>query len=221
MAPRDTHADIIWLEEADSTNSELRRRLEDCDNLSIISARSQTAGRGQGTHTWYSSPRTNLTFSVLYRYGLPSDAAAEGASTNAEGEPLMKATDALLITCVTTLALRDYLLERGITARIKWHNDIWVGDKKICGILIENILDGAYVHESIVGIGLDVNETGWPDYLPNPVSMKELTGKEYDLDAELVVLQEKIRHRFGQLASSDGRDSLLKEFEKYMFKLTA
>ena len=209
MAPHDKFTDILWLEEADSTNSELRRRLDSADNLSIISARSQTKGRGQGDHSWFSSPRTNLTFSILFRF--PA----------AEGEPfaVRAGEEALLITCVTTLALRDYLLERGITARIKWPNDIWVGERKICGILIENILEGSFVRESIVGIGLDVNEENWPDNLPNPVSMKQLTGVHYNLDAELVALREQLCSRFETLGTLQGRSALLEEFNRYMFRL--
>lgn len=131
----------------------------------------------------------------------------------------LNASDALLITCVTTLGIRDYLLTRGITARIKWFNDIWVGDRKICGILIENILEGSRITKSIVGIGLDVNETGWPSELPNPVSMKELTGKTYNLDEEMIALHKAICQRYDQLGSDTGRKQLQEEFEKYMFRL--
>ena len=204
MEPSDACAHILWLETADSTNSELRRRIAGLDNLSIIAAREQTAGRGQGTHTWFSTPGRNLTFSILYRFG---DAYALAAS------------DAILITQVTTLAIRDYLLGHDVRARIKWPNDIWVEDRKICGILIENTLESGMVRESIVGIGLNLNETGWPPELPNPVSLRELTGREYAPDAELTALEIEIRRRFGLLASPDGRCSLQEEFGRFMFRL--
>jgi len=204
MKPSDADPDIIWLGTADSTNSILRRQIPSLDNLSIIAAREQTAGRGQGTHTWYATPGANLTFSILYRFG---------------GDCALAASEAILITQVTTLALRDYLLKNDISARIKWPNDIWVGDRKICGILIENILSQGAVLESIVGIGLNVNESDWPSDLPNPVSMYELTGRTYDIRQELPRLQQEIRRRFGQLATPDGRLSLQEEFGKYMFRL--
>ena len=204
MTPSDACAHILWLESADSTNSELRRRSAGLDNLSIVAAREQTAGRGQGTHTWYATPGANLTFSILYRF--------EGASG-------LAASDAILITQVTTLAIRDYLLGHGVRARIKWPNDIWVEDRKICGILIENTLESGMVRESIVGIGLNLNETGWPPELPNPVSLRELTGREYAPDAELTALEKEIRRRFGLLASPDGRCSLQEEFGRFMFRL--
>ena len=204
MEPTDRSPRILWLESTESTNSALRTILETSDNLSIVAARCQTAGRGQGTHTWFSSPGKNLTFSVLYRY---------------EGDSSLPAADALLVTQVTTLALRDYLLGHHVEARIKWPNDIWVGDRKICGILIENILEGASIRASIVGIGLNLNETGWPSDLPNPVSLHELTGCSYDPETELLLLEKELRRRFGMLADSDGRASLQEEFGKYMFRL--
>ena len=145
MTPTDADPDILWLETADSTNSVLRRQISGLDNLSIIAAREQTAGRGQGSHTWFATPGENLTFSILYRF---------------ENEFALAAADAILITQVTTLALRDYLLGHGVETRIKWPNDIWAGDRKICGILIENSLTGGFIRESIVGIGLNINETG-------------------------------------------------------------
>lgn len=204
MEPYEGKAQILWLETADSTNHVLRERMARLDNLSVIAAREQTAGRGQGTHTWFSTPGENLTFSILYRFGAVGTLAA---------------SDALLITQVTTLALRDYLLGHGVQARIKWPNDIWVEDRKICGILIENILEGGLVRESIVGIGLNVNETGWPEGLPNPVSLRELTGRRYSPEEELLALHKEICRRFGMLASPDGRKSLQEEFGKYMFRL--
>ena len=197
---------IIWLDSAKSTNSELRMRLGELDNLSVIAAVDQTAGRGQGSHTWYSSPRTNLTFSILYRF--PED-----------GQGLLKVADMLLVTQITTLGIRDYLLSKGITAGIKWPNDIWVGDRKICGILIENILDGDRIEASIVGIGLDVNEETWPEELPNPVSMKQLTGIHYELVSELEELCASISKRYFQSMDKEGRKSLEKEFNEHMFRL--
>ncbi|NLZ19459.1 MAG: biotin--[acetyl-CoA-carboxylase] ligase [Bacteroidales bacterium] len=204
MEPSDSRAQIIWLEEADSTNRVLRERLQACDNLSIVAAVAQTAGRGQGTHSWFASPGKNLTFSILYRY---------------EGDSRIAVSDVLLVTQVTTLALRDYLLGHGIEGRIKWPNDIWVENRKICGILIENILEEGFLRESIVGIGLNLNESRWPEELPNPVSLSELTGERYDVRAELRRLEKEIRRRFTQLGSADGRKSLQEEFGKYMFRL--
>ncbi|MDY6417705.1 MAG: hypothetical protein SPK87_03070, partial [Bacteroidales bacterium] len=81
MEPSHAGAHILWLDTVDSTNSELRKRISSFDNLSIVATREQTAGRGQGTHTWFATPGLNLTFSILYRF---------------EGACALAASDALL-----------------------------------------------------------------------------------------------------------------------------
>ena len=206
MEPLQAGSGIIWVESTESTNNELRRRIGELDNLSVIAAREQTAGRGQGDHSWFSSPATNLTFSILFRFG--------------EGFPVtLGSSDAVLVTQITTLAIRDHLLSRGIGSRIKWPNDIWTGDRKICGILIENSSMGGMVTSSIVGIGLNVNETGWPAGLPNPVSMRELSGKVYNLDEELRALAWRLRSRYEEAASPEGRRRLDEEFSLNVFRL--
>ena len=206
MKPLQAETGIIWVESSKSTNSELRRRIDSLDNLSVIAAAEQTAGRGQGDHSWFSSPRTNLTFSMLLRFG-PGFPVTLGAS------------EAVTVTHIAALAVRDYLLTKGIDSRIKWPNDIWVGDRKICGMLIENSSCGGRLVCSIAGIGLNVNESSWPAELPNPVSMKELLGKSYVLTDELVELVRRLRARYSQAASVEGRLALDEEFGKYVFRL--
>lgn len=201
MAPSQRSDNILWLPVTDSTNKYLRDNSGGCDNLSVVAAGEQTAGRGQGTHTWHSEPGRNLLFSILFR----SDGLAAG--------------ELILITCATTLGILDYLREKGVEARIKWPNDIWVGDKKICGMLIENRLDGTLVTDSIIGIGFNLNQTTWPVDLPNPVSLKELTGRTYDLHEELACLAEKIRRRLACIGTDNSGSELQEEFGKYVFRL--
>ena len=194
-------AGITWQERVKSTNSEAGTHISDYDNLSIIAAHCQDAGRGQGDHRWYATPGRNLTFTIVLK---PSD---------------FPASDALYLTRITTLALLSYLSAKGIEARIKWPNDIWVGDRKICGILIENTLDGPTVKWSLIGIGLNVNERDWPEDLPNPVSMYELTGREYDLETELEAFHKEFC-RFAKMYSSEnGKNYLTREFELKVFRL--
>ena len=161
MAPSHTRAPIIWVENIDSTNDGLRRRLSEFDNLSILAAKSQSAGRGQGDHKWHSAPGANLTFSILLRFDN------------------LAASRLQVINDYITGVLLEFLALEGVQAWVKPPNDIWVGDRKISGILIENILDGKRVAQTIAGIGLNLNQTVWPADLPNPVSLRQLTGKEY------------------------------------------
>ena len=199
--------DIRWLDTVESTNDEARRLLGELDNLSVIAARCQTAGRGQGDHKWHSRPGENLTFSAVLKFG------GEGALA-----PLA-ARDALLITETVTLALRLYLAEEGVKARIKWPNDIYVGDLKVCGILIENILKGQEVDASIIGIGLNLNQTVFPEDIPNPTSLSLLTGRNYDPEAELVRFHGILSECAEKTNTAEGRRYLDKAFNEYMFRL--
>lgn len=195
---------IIWHKELDSTNSEARRLLAGLDNLSVIAAAYQTAGRGQGDHTWTSSRGENLTFSVVLKFD----------------RGFLSARDALLITQVTTLALCRMLSSKGIPSWIKWPNDIYVADmKKICGILIENVLNCESVGSSIIGIGLNVNQTSFSPDLPNPTSMKLLTGREYDTHALLEEFQIHISDALQLMSSDEGRNVLDQEFKSRVFYL--
>lgn len=157
---------IIWKEKAGSTNEEMHSLLSELESFSVLAALSQDKGRGQGDHKWHSESGRNLTFSILVKYD--------------ETHPL-KARDQQLLTMVASLAVVDFLSENDIKASIKLPNDIYLKDKKICGMLIENGLNGGNMQWSIVGIGLNVNEKDFPEDLPNPVSMSMATGLDYDI----------------------------------------
>ena len=197
---------ITWAEVVDSTNSWASREMSVIDKMSVFAALYQTAGRGQMGNKWHSATGENLTFSIVLRFG-----------NSLTGN--VRAMDQFIITEVSALAVADFLTDKGADVRIKWPNDIWVGDRKICGILIENILDGDRIEASIVGIGLDVNEETWPEELPNPVSMKQLTGIHYELVSELEELCASISKRYFQSMDKEGRKSLEKEFNEHMFRL--
>lgn len=192
---------IIWLKSTDSTNNELRRRLDKADNLTIIAAETQSAGRGQGDHVWHSAPGQNLTFSILLRHHS------------------LKASDALAVTSIMALGIRDYLHTKGIEPWIKWPNDIWVGEKKICGILVENTISAGLIDFSIVGVGLDLNQTNWPSELPNPVSLKDLTGQNYDSQEELQLLSDAIGKRSAQVSEPGGSAAIIEEFSKVVVRI--
>ena len=154
----ESKTDIIWLERVDSTNDEARRHISEIDNLSVVSALRQTAGRGQRGNRWQSADGENLTFSIVLKFG-------------ADQLESMAASGQFVISEVAALSVVDFLARHDIEAKIKWPNDIYVGDKKICGILIENALKGNCLSHSIVGIGLNVNQTVFDPSLPNPTSM--------------------------------------------------
>ena len=156
--------DIIWLDTVDSTNDEARRRISDLDNLSVMSAFAQTSGRGQRGNIWSSKAGENLTFSIVVKY---ADSSLKSHNTL----PQVRAIDQFTISEITALTVVDLLSSHGINAKIKWPNDIYVGNRKICGILIEHSLKDAFLSTSIIGIGLNVNQTCFDPTLPNPTSM--------------------------------------------------
>ena len=158
--------DIIWLDKAESSNDEARKAIDTLDNLSVVAVRCQTAGRGQGTNSWESAPGENLTFSVVLK------------------DLDISPKEQIAISQITALSVVDFLSKHGIEAKIKLPNDIYVRSKKICGILIENSLCGNKIKWSIVGIGINVNQTIFPSSLPNPTSMlleKNFTAQSLDL----------------------------------------
>lgn len=160
---------IKWLSSTDSTNNEVIRHAGDLDNLSVIAAREQTAGRGQRGNRWKSAAGENLTFSAFVRFG-------------ESPLPVLPASRQFAISQAATLAVANLLRSKGIDACIKWPNDIYCGDKKICGMLIENRLKGGNVDFSVIGIGLNVLQRQFDPDLMNPTSMSLITGEDYALE---------------------------------------
>ncbi len=193
---------IRWYDTIDSTNSEARRRLDDIDIMSVFAAKFQTAGRGQRGNRWTSAGGENLTFSILFKPG-------------AGGTETLKAGEQFRISEIAALSVYDFALLQGVRCRIKWPNDIYFRDRKLCGILIENILAGDEVAASIIGIGLNLNQTVFPPELMNPVSLKQLTGVTYNLETALDDFVKCFNARLGQL----GTPGLLeREYESVMYR---
>ncbi|MDX9781358.1 MAG: biotin--[acetyl-CoA-carboxylase] ligase [Bacteroidales bacterium] len=159
--------DIIWLDTIDSTNKEILRRSDELTDFTILAAEYQSEGRGQKGTSWESAKGTNLTFSLLLK------------------PDMIKAENQFIISQIAAVGVYEYLKSKGVEAKIKWPNDIYVEDKKIAGILIENAIEGDSLSESVVGIGLNLNQDKFESNAPNPVSLKKITGKEYDLKEEL------------------------------------
>ena len=168
----------MYIKQTNSTSTLLREQYSDeLPHLYTIRTDYQTAGRGQAGNSWESEEGKNLLFSALLRY---EDVLA------AEQWRL-----SMLVAVALWEVLAKYLPQEQLT--IKWPNDIYFGDKKLVGILIENSLKGGYVGYSIAGIGVNVNQTKWLSTAPNPISMKEITGQEYDVEGLMREWIEAIR----------------------------
>lgn len=168
----------------------------------IIVAERQTAGRGQRGHRWESAEQQNLTFTLVL-------------------EPtFLEPARQFLLSEAVALGVRDMLSEYGITARIKWTNDIYVGDRKIAGILIEHKLQGAAIARTIAGIGLNVNQMAFSADLPNPISMRQARHFEFDRDEVLTCLASHLMARYEQLRSGD-EQGLQQDYHEKLYHLGA
>ena len=166
-----------------STNDDARdAKYHDGD---IIWADFQTAGRGQRGHTWESRDGENLTFSVVL-----------------EPRFLPVAEQFMLLEAVA-LALRDFFAQLGVETKVKWTNDIYVGDRKAVGILIEHSYLGGALSRTIVGIGININQTEFSADIPNPISLALLTGKKYDREQLLKQFEETLVLRYSQLRNGE------------------
>lgn len=168
---------ITHIDETDSTNRWLKDTNRPHD--SVVWADYQTAGRGCGTNMWESERGANLLFSMLiHPAGLPA---------NRQFQISMAVSVAIVNTLTPHLSP---LTTHHSPLTIKWPNDIYVGDRKICGILIENRLQGGIIKDSIIGVGLNVNQLRFVSDAPNPVSLANLTGRMFEREQLLLQLLE-------------------------------
>jgi BirA family biotin operon repressor/biotin-[acetyl-CoA-carboxylase] ligase len=153
----------------------------------IIRADHQTAGRGQPGNKWESEQGKNLLISIIL---YPS---------------MVRPEDQFIISMTLSLGILDFLEPKIQKCSIKWPNDIYAGNDKIAGILIENSLSGPRISFSVAGIGLNVNQTDFVSGAPNPVSMKLITGADHDRDACLSELAAALDKRYDQLKDGEYR----------------
>ena len=172
----------IALDETGSTNRYARELPEDQNHgLTLVTAEFQTAGRGAGTNRWESERSQNLLFSLIsYPKGL-------------------LANQMFALSEVTALAIRDALSSYTPGFQIKWPNDIYYNDKKISGMLIENDLRGKWVHRSIIGVGVDINQTSFLSDAPNPVSLAQILGKAVERNQVLNSILLQFNHYYGMM----------------------
>ena len=173
----------MYIKTTHSTNTLLKELIAKGQEPKFIYAGYQTAGRGQTGNSWESEEGKNLLCSIL----LPPD------------------KNLYFLNIAVGVAILRLL---GEDFTIKWPNDIYYGDKKVAGVLVENAIIGNEVKYSIAGIGLNVNQTAFRSDAPNPVSLKQITGKEYDVDALMQRLYEAIQAVLKEDVWSEYKDHL-------------
>lgn len=189
---------VFRISETTSTNDEARSaRYRHGD---VVWAERQTAGRGQRGHAWSSAEGENLTFSLVL-------------------EPrFLPVRQQFLLSEAIALALVDAFAGCGIDTRIKWTNDIYAGDRKIVGMLLEHNCSGPTLVRTVAGIGINVNQTAFDPALPNPVSMAQLAGRPFDRAQVLDAFLEKCGHRCRQLEQGE-EAALQEEYRRRMYRL--
>lgn len=189
---------IYHLDTTVSTNDDARD--EKYREGDVVWADFQTAGRGQRGHVWHSERGENLTFSVVLE---PTFLAIERQFS---------------LLQVVALSLVDMLSERGIEAKIKWTNDIYVGDRKLVGILIEHALTTSTLRRTIVGVGINVNQTEFDASLPNPVSMAQLLGGGLSCEEVLNALLQHLQRNYEALRNG-GWEALDRRYNALLYRL--
>ena len=190
---------FIHQHETDSTNRYLAEAYRTATpgmpirtaEMVIVQADYQTAGRGRGTHVWESARGENLLCSILIH---PKN---------------VRAMHQFILSKAGALALHAVLNAYVGDCTIKWPNDIYYKDSKLAGTLIEtNIKDNA-VDTCIFGIGLNINQTAFPAHLPNPVSLRNITGEEIDIMGVMKHIVTAFTNRLSLVY--EGQDDVIRE----------
>lgn len=169
--------ELIHLTETQSTNSYLLKMAKTLPSGTVVYTYRQTAGRGQKGNPWESEDGKNLSFSMLLK------------------RPNLAVKRQFFISEAVSLAVAEFLGQYTSGVKIKWPNDIYCNDFKICGILIENSIDSQGIAYSVPGVGININQERFLSNAPNPISLKNITGVTYDLDALLHDVCTRIEER--------------------------
>ncbi len=200
---------IHKLNATSSTNSYLKKLVVESmpDNFTIVTAEHQTSGKGQLQNKWHSKHGKNLLFSILTRF------------------KTLKINHQAFLNFAVSLAVFEVINTYLPNVKIKWPNDILSRQKKICGILIENSVKNGSINYSIIGIGLNVNQTKFPLNLPNATSLKLVLGKSFNRNKLLheirIALQkqlQRIENKSYMEIKTDYESVLYKNHIPTMFK---
>lgn len=200
-SPEQTVVPLLHIEETSSTNSYLQAYCNDSrpEEYTTVVANFQTAGRGQRGNAWESEPGSNLLFSfVLY-------------------PEFLEAKRQFFISQIVSLAIKETLACYTPGISIKWPNDIYWKDKKICGILIEHDLMGKFINQSIAGIGININQKEFASSAPNPISLRQITGEKYFLPDILNSIMERVKVYY-QLLRRNETQLISQRYEEALFR---
>lgn len=198
---------FIELQSVDSTNNYARQLLSEklAQNGMAIFSHEQVAGKGQRNKRWLTENAGNIALSIIIKPGeIPLTAQFR------------------LSACAAVATQHFFMKYAGDETRIKWPNDLYWQDRKAGGMLIESVISsretgvGAW-DWAIVGIGININQTQFPANLPNPVSLKQITGKSFDPVLLAKELHQSFLHQFDELMNK-GFDNIFNTYLAYLYK---
>ncbi|MAJ32537.1 MAG: biotin--[acetyl-CoA-carboxylase] ligase [Flavobacteriaceae bacterium] len=196
---------IIKCHTTSSTNDDLREyALENHSEETVaLLAFHQKNGKGQRGRFWHAEENKSLTFSMLYK------------SIEIPFAQIFQ-----IHVCVT-IALIDFLNEitkQEINFYVKWPNDIMAENKKCAGILIETKSSERTVIEMIIGVGVNLNNTEFPNQLKHAVSLKQISGEQYSIEDSFNSLIERIEKKIGTIPMRDNWNGLFEKYQQSLFK---
>ena len=194
----------IMLDEVDSTNTKMFSILQHgaLPEGTVVRADYQSGGKGQGQNTWHSEYGKNLLTSFLFR------------------PDFISAAEIFIWNKAVALAIYDAIqLFAGNSERlkIKWPNDIYVDNCKLGGLLIENTIAGTTVRQSIVGIGINVNQTEFPNEIPNAISLTQVLGANVELASVFNEVANGLERRYLQCKRKDF-EKLKSEYQEQLYR---
>ena len=191
---------IIKLDAIDSTNSHLKKLLneESLDDLTVVVSKHQTQGRGRNGNTWSNKPSLNLAFSIYKRF---SD---------------FEIDKKFMLNVISSISVYETLKKYNLLdLTIKWPNDIMTANKKISGILIENNIRGNSIKNSVIGIGININQSEFKN-LPNATSIFIETGKLNSIEIIVQELQKALEKNFNLFRINE--NELIKNYNSLLYK---
>lgn len=196
-----TVPEIIHIRETNSTNNYLKELLQtqNVDEGTVVWADFQSAGKGQRGNGWESEAEKNILFSIVL---FPR---------------FVKAGEQFILSQIVSLAVANCLQEYTEGISIKWPNDIYWNEKKICGILLENTILEDNIGYSVAGIGININQENFRSDAPNPVSLKQITSRDYNLEEILKTVVDNINVYYQQINIGNA-DHLVKQYKESLFR---
>lgn len=208
---------LIQLDEVDSTNNFLRHldTHGDC-RMTLVTAEYQSAGRGADTNRWESAKGENLLFSLRVTF---SDLPVSRMFAISEATALA-IRDSLTLTVSKGEGTLPITLPVGRGFSVKWPNDIYYGDSKVAGILIENDLQGSKVRSSVIGVGINVNQRHFVSDAPNPRSLADIVGHDVERRLVLERFMERITHYINMIdgGEKEALDALHESYKMHLYR---